>query len=627
MKTESRQAFWASMICALIVSVLGACQFLVESQVTVRELLGEDVLVALEAGDVEGAREILRTGLVPDGRDRASKTALMIALELGEPGLALELIESGIDLEVRDGLGASALFYAVRSGEAAVVKALLDRGMSPKEDVPGIGQLVAYATETGRMASARLLMEAGASKRARTVEGTPVLFLAAERGATWLLKDILDAGVGMDLQNTNGDTLAHTAVRCGRSDMMEILWRRGVDPNVVNLGGETLLHVALAEGRFGLVPALLERGAEVGGSDRMGRQPMHVALEQGDIETLHRLLEHGADPNATGPDGRSLLDRALEKREFALAQVLADYYADLGGHLRGAVAAGDTELFGFLMRNEVPLDLSGGAKVESPLAMAVRGGHAGMAVVLLEAGADPNAKGKEGQPLLHLALALNNPGMVKLLVQNGANVNTEFSYPADDEFVKLVKWEGLIKWFLQKDRRVTPLMMAADCGSVPMTRLLIDYGAKKHVTTRRHRHWPVNFASRGGHIGVMQLMLGRDPDQPGRTVTVDLSEQQTKVFEKDGSLLFSTRISSGKKGYRTKTGTFVITNKYKSWKSTIYKGASMPYFQRLSCGDFGFHRGYVPKYAASHGCIRVPAGNAAKLFSLTSTGDVVTIVD
>jgi lipoprotein-anchoring transpeptidase ErfK/SrfK len=53
--------------------------------------------------------------------------------------------------------------------------------------------------------------------------------------------------------------------------------------------------------------------------------------------------------------------------------------------------------------------------------------------------------------------------------------------------------------------------------------------------------------------------------------------------------------------------------------------ASRPYFQRLSCGDFGLHQGNVPGYPASHGCIRVPAGIAARLFELTRTGDRVRI--
>ncbi|RYD18972.1 MAG: L,D-transpeptidase, partial [Verrucomicrobiaceae bacterium] len=78
-------------------------------------------------------------------------------------------------------------------------------------------------------------------------------------------------------------------------------------------------------------------------------------------------------------------------------------------------------------------------------------------------------------------------------------------------------------------------------------------------------------------------------------------------------------------GFSTPTGEYVITNKYRDWTSTLYD-ASMPYFQRLSCGDFGLHQGNVPGYPASHGCIRVPAGNAQKLFTLTQAGDRVRIL-
>jgi lipoprotein-anchoring transpeptidase ErfK/SrfK len=52
----------------------------------------------------------------------------------------------------------------------------------------------------------------------------------------------------------------------------------------------------------------------------------------------------------------------------------------------------------------------------------------------------------------------------------------------------------------------------------------------------------------------------------------------------------------------------------------------MPFFQRLSASDFGFHVGYVPNYPASHGCIRMPDHAALKLFTMTRVGDYVEIV-
>ncbi|MDC0265266.1 L,D-transpeptidase family protein [bacterium] len=52
----------------------------------------------------------------------------------------------------------------------------------------------------------------------------------------------------------------------------------------------------------------------------------------------------------------------------------------------------------------------------------------------------------------------------------------------------------------------------------------------------------------------------------------------------------------------------------------------MPYFQRLSASDFGFHVGNLPGYAASHGCIRMPWSGAKQFFSLLTVGDYVEII-
>ncbi|MDB4272745.1 L,D-transpeptidase family protein [Akkermansiaceae bacterium] len=54
--------------------------------------------------------------------------------------------------------------------------------------------------------------------------------------------------------------------------------------------------------------------------------------------------------------------------------------------------------------------------------------------------------------------------------------------------------------------------------------------------------------------------------------------------------------------------------------------SSMPYFQRLSASDFGFHVGNLPGYAASHGCIRMPWSGAKQFFSLLTVGDYVEII-
>jgi lipoprotein-anchoring transpeptidase ErfK/SrfK len=119
------------------------------------------------------------------------------------------------------------------------------------------------------------------------------------------------------------------------------------------------------------------------------------------------------------------------------------------------------------------------------------------------------------------------------------------------------------------------------------------------------------------------MLLGGGPMPEELRVEISLAKQHATVI-KDGEPIFTTQVSTGRAGYSTPAGHFVITDKDRDHISTIYKVA-MPYFMRLNCRDFGMHAGVVPRYPASHGCIRLPGDAAKKLFSDLPVGTVVMI--
>jgi lipoprotein-anchoring transpeptidase ErfK/SrfK len=153
----------------------------------------------------------------------------------------------------------------------------------------------------------------------------------------------------------------------------------------------------------------------------------------------------------------------------------------------------------------------------------------------------------------------------------------------------------------------------------------MDHGARRFIWTRRKSYYPIGFAARRGDVKMMQLLLGVDPEQEERWIKVDLSEQRAWVYDGQGKELLTTSVSTGKKGFQTEPGEFVITNRNRHHVSNIY-GVRMPYFQRLNCSAIGFHEGYCPGYPASHGCLRVPRGKASELWETTKVGDRVVIV-
>jgi hypothetical protein len=244
--------------------------------------------------------------------------------------------------------------------------------------------------------------------------------------------------------------------------------------------------------------------------------------------------------------------------------------------------------------------------------------------MLILHGADPNLILPEGQSAFHLAITRGCDRALRRIVASGVDPNTPFVQPISPEFLKLVR-EGAMRHALKYDQGATPIMLAADSGNVATARCLLDAGAKTNSRTRLSCYYPIHFAARRSDVRMMRLFLGRDPHREERRIEISIGQQMARLYDAAGNELFSTKVSTGRKGYCTPTGEFVITNKHRAWTSTIYH-SSMPYFQRLNCGDFGLHQGYLPGYPASHGCIRLPSQNAAKLFAMTDTGDRVRIV-
>ncbi len=58
---------------------------------------------------------------------------------------------------------------------------------------------------------------------------------------------------------------------------------------------------------------------------------------------------------------------------------------------------------------------------------------------------------------------------------------------------------------------------------------------------------------------------------------------------------------------------------------TRFEGAKMYYFMRIY-GGVGMHQGYLPGYAASHGCIRLPGHMAEKFYAAVPLGTPVQVV-
>jgi lipoprotein-anchoring transpeptidase ErfK/SrfK len=108
-------------------------------------------------------------------------------------------------------------------------------------------------------------------------------------------------------------------------------------------------------------------------------------------------------------------------------------------------------------------------------------------------------------------------------------------------------------------------------------------------------------------------------------IAVSIKKQQVKIYDAHG-FFAEAPISTGMPGHATPMGVFSVIQKQKWHESNIYSGAPMPYMQRITWSGIAMHAGVLPGHPASHGCIRMPASFAVKMYGWTRMGARVVVV-
>lgn len=122
-------------------------------------------------------------------------------------------------------------------------------------------------------------------------------------------------------------------------------------------------------------------------------------------------------------------------------------------------------------------------------------------------------------------------------------------------------------------------------------------------------------------------MFSHDFDPPAHrpknpaNVRLKVSTSQQRVYVVEGDrVLLATPCSVGVNG-STGHGNFRITSKQARKRRVSQPGAGypMPFWMEWKPA-YGLHWGYVKPYPCTHGCIRLPAKAAAKIFAMTQVG-------
>jgi lipoprotein-anchoring transpeptidase ErfK/SrfK len=171
--------------------------------------------------------------------------------------------------------------------------------------------------------------------------------------------------------------------------------------------------------------------------------------------------------------------------------------------------------------------------------------------------------------------------------------------------------QGYIPWFNDDEPRTEPAPHWKRRPRSPSRTVLNDYGR-------------VGLKAVGeGSAREVKPAEVPNPERP-LFVVASIADQRVSVYNHFG-LVASSAISTGMAGHATPRGIFTIIGRERYHRSNIYSAAPMPFMQRVTWSGIAMHLGVVPGHPASHGCIRLPAQFATKLWGLTKIGERIVI--
>jgi ankyrin repeat protein len=366
-------------------------EFLVEAGA---ELDPSSLICACSMGHPEIALFLIDKGIAVNVQDGHGMTALMWAAGRAA-GVVGRLLEAGAKTEIKDNEGMSAMMHA---GSAAVVKILIEQGLNIEEQNKYQKSALSLAAGYGKTKAVAGYLAHGADIHSLDkYENTPLInaaigehedtvALLLEKGADTSAKNDSDrTALAESLLRKNKKVqdllIAATkidifdAVRIGRLALLKKL-SKTESLKSKNSSGDTLLMTAAYWQHLSVVKYLVAQGLDVNASNKHGWSVLRMPCYQPSgkaLKIMKFLVENGADIDAVDSTNETVL---FYSANYPKNNKISQFLIDAGANLEKADKWGNTALM-----------------------VACKAGNGKLVKVLLEKGADKDAKNNAGKSI------------------------------------------------------------------------------------------------------------------------------------------------------------------------------------------------------------------------------------
>ncbi len=341
------------------------------------------------------------------------------------------------------------------------------------------------------------------------------LLEAVRSSDTAVVRALLRQGVDVTTREGDGATALHWAAYADDLETADLLIRAGASVDATNDLGVTPLWVACTNGSAGMVARLLEAGANPNIAPATGGTPLMRAVRTGNADAVESLLAGGAEVNASeGSRGQNALMWAVTQRHSTVAQMLIDWGADVEARTKLS------RQFVLTCCQENNTDGNGSIWNEqggfAPLLFAARLGSLDAARLLLAAGAHVDVATPGGTTALVVAAHSGHGALAALLLEHGADPNAAGA-----------GYTALHAAVLRDDPDLVGALLAH--GANPNARLLRGTPARRAAADLAfNKHWlgatPLWLAAGFHRPALIQVLVagGADPLLPRNDGTTPL---------------------------------------------------------------------------------------------------------